>query len=55
MSNRAERPSKKLRRLSTDSEGTEEGLDWAGMKTQPRSQPRANRAEKAAAPKNKNE
>ena len=32
MSGRADRASKKQRRLSTDSEGTEEGYDWVGLK-----------------------
>ncbi|TVY40408.1 hypothetical protein LSUB1_G003770 [Lachnellula subtilissima] len=35
MSGRADRASKKQRRLSTDSEGTEEGYDWAGLKGGP--------------------
>ncbi|PMD45471.1 hypothetical protein L207DRAFT_508349 [Hyaloscypha variabilis F] len=42
MSSRTERPTKKVRRLSTDSEGTEEGLDWAGVRGKPKA-----RAEKA--------
>lgn len=32
MSGRPERASKKQRRLSTDSEGTEDGYDWVGLK-----------------------
>jgi Ino eighty subunit 2 len=32
MSGRADRASKKQRRLSTDSEGTEEEYDWVGLK-----------------------
>jgi len=32
MSGKADRASKKQRRLSTDSEGTEEGYDWVGLK-----------------------
>ncbi|PBP17371.1 PAPA-1-like conserved region family protein [Diplocarpon rosae] len=32
MSGRPERPSKKLRTLSTDSEGTEEAYDWVGLR-----------------------
>ncbi|CZR52885.1 related to IES2 Protein that associates with the INO80 chromatin remodeling complex under low-salt conditions [Phialocephala subalpina] len=43
------RPSKKLRRLSTDSEGTEDAYDWVGLKGS--SQSRTGRAEKATAGK----
>ncbi|XMA13510.1 hypothetical protein WAI453_006301 [Rhynchosporium graminicola] len=48
MSGRPERPSKKVRRLSTDSEGTEEPIDWAvtGTKTS------STRAERPAGAKN---
>lgn len=46
MASRAERPSKKQRRLSTDSEGTEEGYEWAGVRAKPKS-----RAEKATSSK----
>ncbi|TVY16212.1 hypothetical protein LARI1_G006532 [Lachnellula arida] len=35
MSGRADRASKKQRRLSTDSEGTEEGYDWVALKGGP--------------------
>lgn len=51
MSNRAERPSKKQRRLSTDSEGSEDEVDWSTTK-QPASQSRPTRAEKATGSKN---
>ncbi|KAE8442038.1 hypothetical protein EG329_003895 [Mollisiaceae sp. DMI_Dod_QoI] len=52
MSGRTERPSKKLRRLSTDSEGTEDAYDWVGLKGGAgSSQSRTGRAEKATAGK----
>lgn len=47
-------PSKKLRRLSTDSEGTEDAYDWVGLKgssqsqSQSQSQSRTGRAEKTS-------
>ncbi|KAH6724857.1 PAPA-1-like conserved region-domain-containing protein [Leptodontidium sp. MPI-SDFR-AT-0119] len=52
MSGRPERPSKKLRKLSTDSEGTEEPIDWAGTGTGTKgsaASSRGGRAEKATA------
>lgn len=53
MSGRPERPSKKLRKLSTDSEGTEEPIDWAGTGTGTKgSTSRGGRAEKVAGGKN---
>jgi len=48
MSGKTERPSKKPRRLSTDSEGMEEGLEWEGSRLKGNS----GRAEKAASAKN---
>ncbi|KAL2073104.1 hypothetical protein VTL71DRAFT_10428 [Oculimacula yallundae] len=48
MSGRPERPSKKLRTLSTDSEGTEEPIEWAATGTKSSS----GRAEKATGGKN---
>ncbi|KAI9049812.1 hypothetical protein LZ554_005963 [Drepanopeziza brunnea f. sp. 'monogermtubi'] len=53
MSGRSERPSKKLRTLSTDSEGTEESYDWVGMNSKglsaASSASRPGKAEKATA------
>ncbi|KAJ5038041.1 uncharacterized protein L3040_006913 [Drepanopeziza brunnea f. sp. 'multigermtubi'] len=53
MSGRSERPSKKLRTLSTDSEGTEEGYDWVGINSKglsaASSASRPGKAEKATA------
>ncbi|KAH9222958.1 PAPA-1-like conserved region-domain-containing protein [Leptodontidium sp. 2 PMI_412] len=52
MSGRPERPSKKLRKLSTDSEGTEEPIDWAGTGIGTKgsaASSRGGRAEKATA------
>jgi len=43
------RANKNVRRLSTDSEGTEEGYAWAGLKGASRSQ--SGRAEKATGKK----
>lgn len=45
MSGRPERPSKKLRTLSTDSEGGEEAYDWVGLKGSSQTQARGGRAE----------